>query len=1637
MTKANPKDHGIVQLSLKEHVLKRPDSYVGSVLPTETDVMILNKNKIENVTMNVSHALLKIFDEILVNTRDVKVRDEKGKKAVTEIKATFNKETGVFSVYNDGPGIPIEKHSNGKWIPYMIFGELITSKNFDDNEERITGGKNGLGSKVSNIFSAKFKIYLVNEGQSYEQTWYDNMERFDEPIIKKTKDKDGTLVEFLPDYPRFNMLLGDKKFFNEKFVGLIHRRTADMAACIGDNVSVYFNDEKINIHNLSDYAKLLINKQPFIALQKTRWNVVISRSRDDIFEHVSFVNGVYTMYGGTHVEYIANQIVEFVKTKLEKDPDLKGGKNIKVSDIKKYLLIFVAADIVNPNFDSQSKEILKTPPEKFGSTFVLSTATLNQIDAELQLVETIRNILLRKTLSDMTKGNNTKKGKITGIAKLEDANWAGTKNSHLCKLILTEGDSAAGMARSGLAVVGRDKFGIFPLRGKVLNVRAKSTKVVAANEEIQNIIKIMGLRMDLADKYDKDNNVQSLRYGGIVIMTDADYDGYHIAGLLINFLHAFFPSLLRIPNFIQNFMTPIGKVSKGKETIAFYSYQEMEEWFSKNNNGKGWETKFLKGLGSSDAKAAKEYFSAMDKHLLSYVLDDIEKTNEAIHLAFDKEDDSADARKDWLNEENNLVEKKETFDTSAGITYHNFIHKQLKQFSVADNVRSIPHVIDGLKVSQRKILYAMMKKNIRSDMKVAQLGGIISNEVAYHHGEMSMNSTIVGMAQDFTGSNNLNLLVPSGQFGCFKPETEIMMWDASIKQAQHISIGDKLVGDDGNVRTVISLVSGFDDMYLVKENESEESFTVNGLHILTMYFAKNNVICWKESRNSWYVEYFDGKKIRSQAVKVNQNISTNDHLNKSKITKEEGYFKIQEIQKNIQSKFNINPIIELTVIEYLNMSEYEKKQLRLFTNLESIKWEKKNVPIDPYILGCWLGDGDSAGKGFTSADIELVKHFAIWCKTINCEVSHHKSTNHDHYHYTIRRTNSGVLPALGSDESSSTTCIACSCSTAMVNVDICNWRINDEEKNYKFNQICDNELLELCKNKNYNPFTQILKKYNLLNNKHIPEMYIHNDVETRLQLLAGFIDTDGTLKHNNTSYPQFEISQSKRMHSELIYALEKLCKSLGFGTSIGLTQQGGVTKKCEDKTMIYLLIRGEISKIPTKLLRKQVVYSGHNIKLDTRFKSFTISHSGKGKYNGWTIDGNERFLLANNLVVHNCRMHNGNDSASPRYIFTRINDISDYIYNKYDLPLLDYLEDDGCTVEPITLIPIIPMILVNGSSGIGTGYSTSIPLHNPMEVIDNMLRIVNDEKPKTMLPWYKDYRGTININKGKFVSKGIVERTDKKTIYISELPVGMATQSYKDKLNSWIEVKDSVVRTYNEYHTDKHVGFEIECNEKYLDELFSKDDETLYKELGLCSSINVNMNAFNFDGIIETFNNPNEIMTAFKTVRLEYYQKRKNYLQLLYQRHILILENKLRYLKEVNDGTLEVFRKAKDFREAQLKKGKYACINMEIDLAKIKNISELTQNDPNASYNYLSSMTLDSLGLETQQRLETELDKYRQLLKDITKKTIQELWKDDLLELKEVYTKWYEEQCANYEGDDPRKKAIGISKKTKTSSKRK
>lgn len=760
-----------------EHILKKPDTYIGSIQMTEcteyTTVTSASETSIGLATFTHIPALYKLVDEGLVNMRDHVIRQAQAIKdgkpdalPVTCIEVEVDAATGIVTMTNDGNGIDIAQHPEHKmWIPEMIFGHLRTSTNYaEDKKEKIVGGKNGFGFKLVLVWSTWGSVETVDHvrGLKYVQEFKNNLTEICAPKITKCASKKPyTRISFRPDYARLGIA-----GLSPDMTALFMKRVYDIAAVTDRSIRVKYNGGVVPIKDFKQYIGLYIRpevKRVYEAPSE-RWEYAVCLTNTDEFAHVSFVNGICTSKGGKHVEYVMGQLLRklaaYIKTKKKVD--------VKPATIKEQLTLFLRCDVENPAFSSQTKDELTTTSANFGSActvsdeFVEKVAKMGVMDAACALTEVKEAKAAKKT-------DGAKTRTIRGIPKLIDANFAGTEKSAQCTIIFCEGDSAKAGIVSGLSKEDRNTIGVYPVKGKFMNVRGEAVKRIAENTEIAEIKRILGL--ENGRDYTAEDVAKRLRYGKVLFMTDQDLDGSHIKGLGINLFQSEWPSLTHIPGFIGFMNTPILKARKGNQERLFYNEGEFEAWksgasgnASGNASGAGaidvstWNIKYYKGLGTSTGREFREYFE--HKKIVDFAHTG-EPSDDAIDLVFNKK--RADDRKEWLSTYN----RADHLDTShKQVTYEDFMTREMKHFSIYDNQRSIANGMDGLKISLRKILFAAFKKGgLKTEIKVAQFSGYVSEHSGYHHGEASLNAAIIGMAQNFVGSNNINLFEPNGQFG--------------------------------------------------------------------------------------------------------------------------------------------------------------------------------------------------------------------------------------------------------------------------------------------------------------------------------------------------------------------------------------------------------------------------------------------------------------------------------------------------------------------------------------------------------------------------------------------------------------------------------------------------------------------------------------------------------------------------------------------------------------------------------------------------------------------------------------------------------------------------------------------------------
>jgi DNA topoisomerase-2 len=1077
-------DEKYQQKTDKEHILDNPDTYIGSI-ENISGPMYIYHEKIVQKDIDYNPALYKLFDEGITNCRDHRVRTEIKKKTddTTDVVTSIHIEisNNKITMTNNGDGIDVEEHPTYKiWIPELIFGHLRTSTNYNKDEQKTTGGKNGFGFKLVLIWSTWGEIETVDAKRElkYHQVFENNLDLIHKPKITACKKKPYTRVSFIPDYKRLGL-----QGLSDDMLKLFQRRVYDIAGITTKDVKVKYNEEQLPVKDFGQYIQLF-NDQEKVSETHDCWGYSVCLS--DEFKQISFVNGIFTSKGGKHVDYIVQQITKKMVAYILKKKKVE----VKPSIIKEQITVFLNSTIVNPSFDSQTKDYLNTPFSKFGSSCIVSDKFIEKL-AALGVLNTSCELSDVKEKKESKKTDGAKTKTIRGVTKLIDANYAGTKKSDECVLILCEGDSAKSGIVSGLAANDRNIYGIYPMKGKLLNVRGELPKKINDNQEIKDIKKILGL--ESGKTYE---NALDLRYSKVLIMTDQDLDGSHIKGLVINMFECLWPSLLQISGFIGFMNTPILKATKGTKSLSFYNDNEYEAWKQTSDNG--WKVKYYKGLGTSTGKEFREYF----EHKKIVEIEVGEKDTEDMDMLFNKK--KAELRKEWLTN----YDRDAHVDTSlTQITLGNFIHKEIIHFSKYDCDRSIPNLMDGLKVSQRKILFSAFEKNLINEIKVAQFSGYVSEHSGYHHGEASLNGAIVHMAQDFVGSNNVNLLMPNGQFG------------------------------------------------------------------------------------------------------------------------------------------------------------------------------------------------------------------------------------------------------------------------------------------------------------------------------------------TRLQ--------------------------------------------------------------------------------------------------------------------------------------------GGKDSASERYIFTKLNTITRFLFKKSDDAILQYLDDDGTSVEPIFYIPIIPLVLVNGAEGIGTGFSTKIPCFNPKVLIQYIRDVITHKDPnKDLIPYYKGFKGSISFDNdsklsSRFITKGLFS-ANKNKIDITELPIGTWNEDYIVFLEKLVE--DGTIKDYKDLSTDKNVNIQIQLQNQMDD---------IEKTLKLTTTLSIsNMNLFNEKEKLTHYEQPHEIIDDFILKRIGYYTKRKEHIIQVLEKELILLQNKYKYIQQVLDGSIDLRKKT-----------------IEQIYTILHNLTYVKIDD---SYNYLIKMTMDSVSIENVETLKKQFETKEKELNIIKKTTIEESWLNELSDLEKI-----------------------------------
>jgi len=864
-----------IHLNPFEHARKRPENYIGSTVTSSSEQWIIKNGEetavLERIRFN--QGLFNIVREILSNAIDNvwRSKEKKSKNLVKKIEIGVDSISGEIYVWNDGFCIPVHKieseytdHRTGKTVTEqrypaeLYFGEFLAGTNYDDEETRKTSGKNGMGASAANAFSTKFRVECANpdDKEKFVQEYSNGGMTRNEPQITKFRNSKGyTLITFTPDYKYFKYPSLDSQGIDDEFISILRLYAHEVAMITGVLVKFVLNEESssIKIPSLEKYARLFYpdaveNKMTSIIAPNGDECVIMENDLPEMdalenIPQISFVNGVKTKNGGIHTDGWRDAIIPSVVRTFN---GRKNKEKIKASakEIYPYLTLFIRVEVDKPQFDSATKdrfdgtiEIIDKDGEKtkiLNDDYKLFNArskpqkeewnrTLEVVVKKMlkwNFVFLLEEKILAKLDRAMTKKEGTAKSKVSD-PKIHDANKAGGKESHKCTGIITEGDSAKTLAITGISSLekGQDYNGVMSIKGKFINVQNASTRQVNNNEEIQRVKKFYGLRHGL--DYSIDENFKTLRYGKAYIMADADDDGIHICGLLLNFFYRFYPELIK-RGYVESLSTPVAaaifkgasKVKKNKGNLTnpakllFYSNPEFRKWYfsDESKQKKIEEIEYIKGLGSIDRKDASIYFR--EKKVVSFFIEGDE--DDIMDLGFSEK--RADSRKEWITrdmikkrecedeedeedelvldldseekpDENELILENEedndkrgnlvvlgtldqpdfVYDGKLGLS--SFVNRHLIIYHKMALRRALPCVWDGLKESQRKILFTAIVKDYKKVRDLEKFTGAVKETAGYHHGSASLYEASVKMAQGFTGSNNIPLLVDKGMYG--------------------------------------------------------------------------------------------------------------------------------------------------------------------------------------------------------------------------------------------------------------------------------------------------------------------------------------------------------------------------------------------------------------------------------------------------------------------------------------------------------------------------------------------------------------------------------------------------------------------------------------------------------------------------------------------------------------------------------------------------------------------------------------------------------------------------------------------------------------------------------------------------------
>jgi len=1623
-------------MTQEQHILARPDSYVGDIQPQVEAMYVYDdaNDKIIERLITYVPGLYKIFDEILVNARDQAEVDN----TCDTIMVNVNAETNEISVYNNGKGIDIAIHSEHKiYVPELIFGKLLTSTNYDDTEQRTTGGRNGYGAKLTNIFSSKFVVETVDFSRKlkFTQEFTNNMSVRSQAIVEPAKTcKTGyTKITFIPDFSKFK-LTG----LTSDIISLFKKRVYDLAG-VSNKCKVYYNDKKIECKDFKSYIGLYhFDDMPeeenndsdqvsnpeildddnietyklFFEQVNSSWEVGFMYAPDAGNKQISFINGICTYHGGTHVNYVQDIVVNKLKdiiTKKYKDI------TIKPNQIKENLIVFIKCVIVNPSFTSQTKETLKTKVSDFGSQCNIKDTTLSKF-AKSGILNQVVNLIKLKEQAILKKTDGKKVTNLKGIPKLEDANKAGGKESNSCKLILTEGDSAKALAMSGRAVIGSDYYGIFPLKGKLLNVREATAKQLLENEEIINIKKIMGLQ------HEKDyEDANSLRYGGIVLMTDQDSVSGDTPLTLKNpngeIEIQTIDSLTNVWNFKQEILDYNNiKLLSTKEYGNISGYQVWTEngWSNIENIMRHKVTKHmyrvLTHTGCVDVTEDHSLLNedgsklrAIDCKINSILLHknyyfEHNKTNIPENLqeiSIDKLQHLAKSLKIQRYQEfrkNDLIEKINTIKNQI------YIPESDQNYNITPDEAYVMGLFfaDGT-CGIYKWNHTYKNKN-RPRVVTPPKGAYTSNRTSYNWAISNTNLLFLEKAkQKMEQIYNYEFVIIEDRHnhihrsnckpgyklqmnGCRATENLVTKYRSLFYDNHKFKkLPMELLNSSYDVR--FNFFHGYYDGDGHKgskwyEDQTKPSYecdklmcdvygkiTAHGLYYLCRSIGYEVTINTNENKPNIYTLNLTKGKIQDNPNRIKKIIDLG--------VTEQYVYDLETSNHHFQAG------IGCMIVH--NTDGYHIKGLLL--NFIHYFWPSL-LKVDDFVT-CLTTPIVKATKGKEVKVFYNLTDYEEWKKTIQgkWQIKYYKglgTSDAKEAREYFTDINDKLINYMDDDTLLGETFIE---------------QTSESESESESDN--DAEQIEAI---NMHTNTQGLK--------------LQHEVKTSPEVLTVKVTMGVKAKHQDPCTESITLAfDKKRANDRKVW--------LGHYSHNNILNNSQKKVSISDfinKELIHFSNEDNNRSIPSscdglKPSQRKVLYGTILKRLNTKENEIRVAqlagfvsertcyHHGEASLTGTITNMAQNYVGSNNINLlypsgqFGTRLMGGKDHASPRYIHTYLAELTKLIFRPEDDPILKYLYDDGIEIEPEYFIPIIPMVLINGTEGIGTGYSTKIPNYDPLLVIDNLLAMIEDKPVKRMIPWYKNFKGTVlqvPDKQSEFMIYGCISKLDNSHVKVTELPIGTWTTDYREDLDK-LEA-NGMILGHVANNTEETVDITIEIDPDKLTSMLANN--SIYAKLKLVTKRSTgNMHLYNSEGMIQKYSSPIEILEDFYAIRYDAYVARKKYIIGKLTKELNILEHKVRFIQDILSKQIIIERKKKTEIIARLE---------ELNYTKLA-----TDNDKE-SYEYLINIPILSLSEEKINELEEKYKNKEQELIKVNACSEEESWKRELFELREQYIVWLE-----------------------------